>query len=140
MSEDLYKAPSANLEEAQVLPEIPEAVEKKIKNAWIAGLISIAITSAFTLFSMFGSEIMGLNAMSFIDVFLMAIFTFGIYKKSRICAVLMLLLFVANKYFMWQMSGEISGLPIAIIFLWFYSMGVVGTFQYHKIRASQAKS
>lgn len=63
----------------------------------------------------------------------MAIFTFGIYKKSRTCAVLMLLLFAANKVIMWFESGSVSGLPVSLIFLYFYFMGVVGTFQYHKI-------
>jgi hypothetical protein len=112
----------------------PEKVLKKIKNAWIAGLISIGITLIFTLVSISGADILGLDASAFIDIFLMAIFTFGIYKKSRTCAILMLVLFIANKILMWQHSGSSSGLPLALVFLWFYTQGVIGTFQYHNYK------
>ena len=106
---------------------------KKIKNAWVTGLISITITVVFTLISISGKDILGLDAFAFIDVFLMAIFTFGIYKKSRTCAVLLLLIFVSNKVIMWFESGTARGIPLALVFLYFYIMGIVGTFQYHKI-------
>lgn len=106
---------------------------KKIKNAWVAGLVSIAITIAFTLYSMYGTELMGLNAFAFIDVVLMGIFTFGIYKGSRVCAILMLLLFAANKALM-AMGGNTSGIIMALVFLWLYIQGVIGTFQYHKLK------
>lgn len=104
---------------------------KDIKNAWIAGLISIGITITFTLISMSGTDVIGLDASAFIDVFQMIIFTFGIYKKSRTCAILMLALFIFNKILMWQYAGVGSGLPLALVFLWYYSKGVIGTFQYH---------
>ena len=116
---------------------VPEETLKKIKHAWIAGLISIAITVILTLVSMSGTNILGLDATAFIDVFLMVIFTFGIYKNSRTCAVLMLLLFTANKVIMWQEAGTASGLPLALVFFWFYTMGVVGTFQYHSFKNSK---
>ena len=111
--------------------EIPEEALKKIKNAWIAGLVSIGLTVVLTLISMSGTDIMGLDAWAFVDVFLMLIFVFGIYKKSRTCAILMLLLFAANKVLMWMEAGVASGLPLALVFLWFYTQGVIGTFQYH---------
>lgn len=113
--------------------EIPEEILKKIKNAWVAGLVSIGTTVVFTLISMSGTDIMGLDAWAFVDVFLMLIFVFGIYKKSRTCAVLMLLLFAANKIVMWLEAGTASGLPLALVFLWFYTQGVIGTFQYHSL-------
>ncbi|MFB9867078.1 hypothetical protein [Vreelandella sulfidaeris] len=106
---------------------------KKIKNAWIAGVVSIAITIAFTFYSMYATEVLGFNAFAFIDVALMGVFTFGIYKKSRVCAVLMLLLFAANKALM-AIEGNASGIIMALVFLWLYIQGVIGTFQYHKIK------
>lgn len=130
MNQEVYSTPKSDLQ-IKENKEVPEEILKKIKNAWIAGVISIAVTVVFTLISMSGTDILGLDAFAFIDVFLMTIFTFGIYKKSRICAVLMLLLFAANKVIMWFNAGTVSGLPLALVFLWFYIMGVIGTFQYH---------
>ncbi len=120
--------------EAQDINEqvkVPEEILKKIKNAWVAGLISIGVTVAFTMISMTGADILGLDAWAFADVILMFIFVFGIYKKSRTCAILLLLLFIANKALMWLEMGVANGLPLALIFLWFYTQGVIGTFQYH---------
>jgi hypothetical protein len=122
---------AVEIQKVEALSDVPEEILKKIKNAWIAGLVSIAITVIFTLISMSGRDILGLNAWAFFDVFLMLIFVFGIYKKSRTCAVLMLLLFAANKVLMWLEAGTASGLPLALVFLWFYTQGVIGTFQYH---------
>lgn len=132
MNDEVYSTPQSNLDMEKNI-DVPEDVLKKIRNAWVAGLISIVVTFVFTLISILGTDILGLDAFAFVDVFLMAIFTFGIYKKSRTCAVLMLLLFAANKVIMWFESGSVSGLPVSLIFLYFYFMGVVGTFQYHKI-------
>ena len=118
-----------NFEFSMIAP--PEAILKKIKNAWVAGIISIIITLVFALLALSGANLLGLDAFAFVDIFLMIIFTFGIYKKSRISAILMLALFAANKIFMWLDSGSASGLPLALVFLYFYGQGVLGTFQYH---------
>lgn len=132
MEQSPYSTPEANLESSQKV-EIPEKIQKKIKYAWIAGLISISVTILLTLISMSGTDIMGLDAWAFVDVAFMIIFVFGIYKKSRVCAILMLCLFSVNKIIMWFEAGTISGLPLALVFIWFYTQGVIGTFQYHRL-------
>lgn len=111
---------------------VPDKIAKKIKYAWIAGLVSISITVILTLISMSGTDILGLDAWAFVDVALMVAFTFGIYKKSRVSAILMLTLFAANKVIFWFEAGTDSGLPFALVFLWIYTQGVIGTFQYHR--------
>lgn len=50
----------------------------------------------------------------------------------------MLFLSAANRLILWADNGFSSGLGIALIFLWFYSMGVVGTFRYHSIMQNHA--
>lgn len=118
---------------------ISDKILKKIKNAWIAGIVSISITVVLALISMSGADILGLDAFAFVDVALMVIFVFGIYKKSRVSAILMLALFAANKVIFWFEAGTASGLPLALVFLWFYTQGVIGTFQYHRfIKAKSA--
>ena len=139
MEQSPYTTPEANLESSRKV-DIPEQILKRIKYAWVAGVISISITILLTLISMSGTDILGLDAWAFLDVALMTIFVFGIYKKSRVCAILMLSLFSANKIIMWLETGAISGLPLALVFLWFYTQGVIGTFQYHRLVKSQKKA
>ena len=135
MNEEGYSIPQAELDKEEN-KEVPVEILKKIKYAWIAGIISIAVTVVLTLISMSGTDIPGLDAFSFIDVFLMVIFTFGTYKKSRTCAILMLLLFSVNRLIVWFDSGNTIS-PLALVFLWFYTMGVVGTFQFHRFKNKQ---
>jgi hypothetical protein len=111
---------------------VPEEILNKIKTAYIAGCISITLTIIVTLISIFVTDIMGIDAFAFIDVALMIIFTFGIYKNSRVCAILMLAFFVLTKIVMWAEAGSPQGLPVALLFIYFYAQGVMGTFQYHQ--------
>lgn len=61
----------------------------QIRSAWIAGTISGVVTLIFT----FILETPGM----FIDVLLIFGLTWGIYKKSRICAVIMFIYFILSK-------------------------------------------
>lgn len=108
---------------------------QQIKTAWIAGLVSTVITLIATL-ALSGSEA---GAFLWIDVLLSAGFTFGIYKKVRTCAVLMLIYFILSKLL--QISAALqadAGInPVAIgfggLFTYFYVQGVRGTFTYHRL-------
>ena len=128
-----YKAPEAPLE-VQVVEEPDEKVAKKIKNAWVAGVISASITVVFILISLAGTSLGGINAWSFFDVAVILALSYGIYRKSRTCAVLLFLVFLANKLIMWAGAGNVSGFPLALVFLYFFAQGIMGTFQYHKAR------
>ncbi|MBK8185857.1 MAG: hypothetical protein IPK77_00545 [Cellvibrio sp.] len=60
MNENPYEAPKANTV-LEAVADVPTEIKKKIKNAWIAGLISIAITLIIILISFTGTSIMGIN-------------------------------------------------------------------------------
>jgi serine/threonine-protein kinase len=131
--ENPYQAPHVNVE-AETEPEIPSKVLSRIKGGWIAGIVSATITLIFTLIAMNGTNMpLALDAWSFIDVGLFLILSYGVYKKSRTAAVLLFLLFLANKIFMVLETGKFQGWFMALIFLYFYFMAIVGTFQYHHI-------
>lgn len=139
MSQDVYKTPASDLG-APVKVEVPVEILKKIKTGWVAGVVSVCITVVFTLIALSGTDILGGGAVAFIDAGLMAALAFGTYKKSRICAVLMLLLFVANKVLMWMDEGVPSGIVLALVFVWCFVQGAIGTFQYHAFLKSAAKT
>jgi len=131
--ENPYQAPHVNVD-TETAPEIPSKVLSRIKGGWIAGIVSATITLIFILIAMNGTNMpLSLDAWSFIDVALIYILSFGIYKKSRTAAVLLFLLFLANKILMVIESGRFQGGLMALIFLYFYFMAIVGTFQYHHI-------
>lgn len=102
--------------------------EDLIKVAWIAGVISGLLTLIFSLAP--GGM---LETWSVGDAILIFGLSFGIYKKSRICAVLMLVYFILSKMSMWAERGVGPGLPVALIFGYCFIQGIRGTFAYYKI-------
>ena len=107
-----------------------------IKNGWVAGLVSIGLTLLIVLIGMFsGTENTTVNYFAdptiFIDIVLMVVMVFFIYKKSRIAATCMLLYFVLSKYIQWTDLGEAQGVPMALIFTFFYFNAMRGTFVWH---------
>ena len=128
-----YAAPRAQLLSGESESTISIDVLKKIRNAWIAGLISGSITLVVTLFAIAGVSVLGYSAVELIDVALVFGVTFGIYKKSRTCAVLMFVYFVISKIILITEMRSASHMIVGLVFLYFYAMGVVGTFQYHRL-------
>ena len=112
--------------------EVPEDILGKIKSAWIAALVSAGMTFLLVLAAIFGKPILGITAWELIDVTLILGLAFGIYKKSRACAVIMLIYFIYAKIFLTISTGTMTGLPVALVFIYFYWQGVAGTFAYHK--------
>jgi hypothetical protein len=106
---------------------------KDIKNAWMAGVVSGVLTLGITLIAMSGVKILSYGAFELIDVALVFGLTFGIYKKSRVCAVLMLIYFLFSKFMLFQESGKFSGIPLILVFIYYYYKGILGTFNYHKL-------
>lgn len=129
-TENPYEAPASTL---QAAVEVPAEVLTKIKHACMAGCISGGITLAVTIVVMLGAKLPGFDAWSLIDVVLAFALAFGIYRKSRVCAVAMLVYFVASKIFVIVETGQASGLLVSLIFIYYYWQGVSGTFAYHRI-------
>jgi len=134
--ENPYPAPTADAVDPS--SEIPDEILKKIRNAWVAAVVSGCLTLVVILLAMAGFNILGFSAWELIDVALVFGLAFGIYKKNRICAVVMFVYFVASKIFMAIDGGGLRGVPMAIVFGYFFWQGVSGTFAYHKHRKSSS--
>lgn len=129
--ENPYAAPASSVSDPKKM--VPEEVLKKIRNAWVAAIVSAVITLLITLIAMSGTEVMGFSAWQMMDVALVLGLAFGIYKKSRTCAVLTFVYFIASKIMLMAESGAPNGIFLAIVFGYLYWQGVSGTFSYHKI-------
>lgn len=133
MSDDRFAPPGTEVLMPETAQEVPAATLKKIRNAWIAGLVSAAVTLIFVLIAVAGTSLIGMSVYQLFDVAVILGLAFGIYKKSRICAVLMLAYFVWAKIVLIRLGhANGSGLFMAAVFFYFYLQGVIGTFAYHR--------
>jgi hypothetical protein len=132
MSTNPYKPPTANLEVREYELEPPDQIANKIKGAWIAGIATTTLSLGLVLFSVFGTPVMGMNAWGFFDVALLAGLTYGVFRRSRTCAILLFAFFLLNKILMFMQSGSLAGTPLAVLVLLFFGRGIVGTFQFHR--------
>ncbi|MCK9689647.1 hypothetical protein [Scleromatobacter humisilvae] len=121
--------------------EIPDKVLKKIRTAWIACLVSAAMTLLMvSMVIITGKSNLGLQGpIDLLDVVFILGMAFGISRRSRVCAVLMLAYFALSKYLIFRAAGQVSGVWLGLVFLYFYVQGVVGTFEYHKLHKARAQ-
>jgi hypothetical protein len=119
-----------------------EVQNKQIRNAWIAGVISGTVTLIFTILAANGHDLLGLgfDKFNYIDVVIIFGLSLGIYLKSRTCALLMLLYFVGSKIIIWQVLGKASGLVGAVLFGYYFVLGIIGTFNYRSIKVQNGNS
>ena len=120
---------------------------KHIRNGWIIALIAGFITLIFNYVSISQnfqtSDIFGFYNDPFIifDIVLVFSMAFGIYKKSRICALIMLLHYLLSKLVMINYGinfFDLSGI-ISLVFIYFYVQAVRGTITYHKLIKNDEK-
>ncbi len=138
MDNSTYEPPKADLGNSYREEEetIPSDIAKKIKGGWIAAIISGLITLAIVFFAKdsFGFQI---DYYIFIEIALVFGLAFGIYKKSRTCATIMFIYFLASKILIISQTGKFNGIIISILFLVLYFQAMTATFQYHSWKASR---
>ncbi len=115
---------------AQVSQDQQDA-QRRIRNAVRVGVVSGALTILFALF-----RIAGMNAWASIDAFVILGLTFGVYKRSRACAVALFVVWIVEKVVQWSIEpASLVGLPVAVLFGYFFYHGITGTNDYHRLSA-----
>jgi hypothetical protein len=148
--ENPYTTPTAQITDPA--SENRNNIRKKIRNAWIAAIVFGSLTLLLTLAVMseitvgiFGfyaftflylAEFLGNYSIykMFIDIVLFFGLAFGIYKKSRTCATILLVYFTVSQIFLRIETSQTSGIFVSILFIYFFWQGVSGTFAYHKLK------
>lgn len=105
-----------------------QEANKRIKVAWITGIISGCINTIAAFLS---------SPYFFVDVVLVFGLAFGIYKKSRACAVIMLIYFVVSKLLTLTLLKNPGALLVSVIVSYIYFRGIQGTYEYHKINGKK---
>ena len=112
-------------------PVVDEASARAVaRQAMWASLIVAGITAVVSQM-----QVLGLNNWALVDVALFALIAYGIYRMSRVSAILGLLLFIVERVLMFQTSGRTGGL-VALALLVAFIHGVRGTFGFHRLRQS----
>lgn len=117
------------------------SAEKAIRNGAVAGFISAGATFVIVTFavSVHSTGVLKTwnDPWSFLDVALMAGLSLGILKRSRVPATFLFVYFVTAKVILISEGGTLAGIPLALVFLYFFGRAILGTFFYHKIRKEQ---
>lgn len=104
-----------------------------INGAWILGALSGLFTLIFIIVSSLGITDLGFNLYELLDVLLIWGLSFGAYKKSRVCAVMLFIYVIIIKIYMIIIYRYVCGSTITIVpFGLMYFQGIRGTIYYHK--------
>ncbi len=108
--------------------------QKMIRAAFWAAIVSGVLTAIISLIAAGGTPIAGFSAWNLFDAIFIFGMAYGISKRSRTCAVLMLAYWIANLVIGFIENPGFSGsIPMSLLFAVFYTEGVIGTFTYHKL-------
>lgn len=110
-------------------PDIPDSICNMIRYCWIAGIFHLALNWLFLTIGLMAG-IAGINLVTVIEGVIRVGLLFGIYRNSRVAAVLMLVFFVGGQVVVLEYLTE-SGFAVVFtgLLIWFYALGVIGTFQ-----------
>ncbi len=109
---------------------------KAIKDAWVAGLITVIATIALTFIYASGPGFAHVALWNWVDILVLAGLSYGIYRKSSLCAAIMLVYYLGSKAILWTDERAFIGVPIALIFAYFFWRGIQGTRAYHQLAIS----
>jgi hypothetical protein len=110
-----------------------EAIDKSIKTTWIAAVVSLVLTTIAWGAAMAGVPELAAFEYAWIDVIIMAALAFGVYRRSRTAASLL----VAYWLFNIAMMGTSGAIVVRIILLGVFIQGVRATFAHHKLKDHQ---
>ncbi len=133
-----YEEPFPNARHKQD-PRLTDAL-KKIKTGWIMGVIVGILTFLIvTVVVVTNTSIAGLNVFSYLDVVIVFGLSFGIYRNSRVCAVLMVMYYILNKIIMLASApsgpNAVGGILVPIFITIGFVQAAIGTFKYHELKA-----
>ncbi|RFP61387.1 hypothetical protein D0Y53_03400 [Luteimonas weifangensis] len=72
----------------------------------------------------------GVKLLDIFDVVLVFGLAFGIYKKSRACAAVMLAYFILHKALFMLFAGLPIGILVSVVFVYIFVQGLVGAMDY----------
>jgi hypothetical protein len=110
--------------------------EKNVTRAWTAATISAALTLIFGALAAFGiTTISGVDGWILVDASILATLAYGVWKRSRVCALLLVIYGVANEIYL-ALDETAHFSLLRIVFIYFYLRGAIQLFRDHRMRAA----
>ena len=106
----------------------PDIAKRAVRDATFTGLFALAVSLALTLVYASGAGFAHVDLFNWIELIVLAALSVGLWRGSRIAAVMMLVFFVGTKLYFWIDEQAFIGMPIALVMAWFFWRGVRGTF------------
>ncbi len=113
----------------------PEAV---IQQAWQLGIACGLFTLAAGLIAFSGHPLFGYTVWNLLDAAVIFLLSFGVYKKSRFCALLLFLYYVASSIFLIIDNRQYAAIAAQVVFSSYLLRGVQGTFVFHRAGGDNA--
>jgi len=111
--------------------------EKHVTRAWMAASIQAGLTLIMGVLAAAGVFVApGFDAWILVDAAMVAALAYGVWKRSRICALLLLIYALGNEvYLALQETSHFS--ILRLIFIYFYFRGTIQLFREHRYDASE---
>jgi membrane-bound ClpP family serine protease len=139
MADNPYAAPQARVADRSQL-RVPGDITSNIRNAVVAGLVVAGLQLLLVVLGMAGVADFGLGAWGLVDVAIVVALVYGVHRRSRTCAILLLALFVVGRILFMVEQGKPTGIIVAFAIAYYLARGVQGTFQYHAFMRDPATS
>ena len=109
--------------------------ERMVACGWIAAAIAGFATLIFSL-----AESFGLNHYNLVDAAILLALAYGVYRRSRTCAVLALAYHILNRVMLYAGTRDVPPITmvITLVFAALYVLGVIGTFVHNARRRPAA--
>ena len=108
-----------------------ELREKQIARAWIAACISAGLTLILGFLALAGVfAAPGIDGWILLDAAMLAGLAFGVAKRSRVCAMILVIYGVGNEVYM-ALEGQSFSI-FRLIFIYFYIRGAIALFRAHR--------
>ena len=114
---------------------------KAMNQGAIAACISATLTTLIMIFALLsdasGEMRLFNDPIIIVDVVLVLVLAWFIYKRSRLAAVLMFAYFVFANFYHFHVTGKIGGGLMIFVFVFFYGKAVWGSYVYHRIEKAE---
>lgn len=114
--------------------ETPDQIKKSLNVGATACALITIVTILITSYAVFKEPVLGLDAWTFGDAALFAICGYGVFRGSRVAAIVAVILFVLARYFMYVDEGQFPSVFSIFLFLMLVT-GLRGTFAHNRSRA-----
>lgn len=108
-----------------------EEATKAVRDAARAGLLAFVISLLLTAVYVTGTGLAHLAPLNWVELIALPVLSFGIARQSRAAAVLMFAYYLGSKIWLWYDERVLIGVPLALLFSYFFWRGMRGTFVLH---------